>query len=248
MASKLRSLVAAVASVLLLPACIVFTVGGGDGSDRPTDGAPAPSASASFGGGSFNVRGNGNVRTEQRQVSGFDRLRVNGAAEVHIDQTGTESLTVEAEENLLPLLVSEVEGGRLTLGVAPNSSISATRPIVFRLTVDALREIDASGAGTIEATNVDVPELAFESSGTVNTVVSGSAATQQIDMSGAGRFDGRNLRGTQASVDVSGTAEAVVNVSDRLEASASGTGSVRYAGSPQVSREVSGVGRVEPLE
>lgn len=193
------------------------------------------------------MQGSGNVVTEEREVSGFEGLRVNGAAELQIEQTGTESLTIEAEDNLLPLLVSEVEDGVLTLGIRPNSSISATRPIIFRLTVRSLNEVDASGAGSIDAKAIDVPELRYSSSGTVEATFAGSADRQVIDLSGTGRFDGRNLSGTEASVDVSGTAEAVVNVSGRLRASASGTGAVRYAGSPEVDAEESGVGRVEPL-
>lgn len=193
------------------------------------------------------MRGNGNVVAESREVSGFDRLEVNGAAEVRVEQTGTESLSIEAEENLLPLLVSEVSGGVLTLGIRPNSSISATKPIVFRLTVRSLGEVIAGGAGTIDARSIDVPSLRYESSGTVKATFAGRAPQQEVTLSGTAGFDGRNLSGTEGTVRVSGSAEAVVNVAERLRASAGGTGEIRYAGSPEVDDEVSGVGRVAPL-
>lgn len=194
------------------------------------------------------MTGNGNVKTEQRGVAGFDRLSIGGIGELIVEQDGEESLTIEAEENLLPLLVSEVEDGRLTLGIRRDSSIKATKPIVYRLKVKTLRELDGSGTVSITATGLDAADFAYDSSGTVKSVFSGRAENQQVAMSGTGTFDGRNLTGLTAEVDLSGTSDALVNVTETVRARASGTATIRYLGDPQVDRQTSALGKIEKAQ
>jgi len=165
-----------------------------------------------------------------------------------IEQTGTESLTIEAEDNLLPLLISEVSGSRLRIGVRENSSISASRPITFRLSVKSLSAIDATGAGRVEATGLTTPALEVTFSGSVKSVLAGRAEEQTIDVSGTASFDGGELAGRTGRVQASGTAEVLVNLSGDLAADASGTAVIRYLGNPRVTQETSGLGKVEKAQ
>jgi len=247
MVQGLRRLSPVLVAGLLLSGCVWVTVGGGEETPEPSP-TPVPAATASPGGGPTHVMGSGRVEVEQREVAGFDRVTINGPAELFIEQAGEESLSVEAEDNLLGLLISQVSDGRLALGVGPNTGITATRPIIFRLKVRSLRQLEASGTGRVSAVRLDAPELRIETSGSVKGVFAGRAAQQEISLSGTGTFDGRNLQGERASVDASGTGEAIVNVSGSLDARVSGTASVRYLGNPQVGRRVSGLGSVERLE
>jgi hypothetical protein len=61
------------------------------------------------------VFGSGKIVTETRQVSGFDKVSVSGGGELIIIQDGTESVTVETDDNLMQYLVAEVRGGTLDL-------------------------------------------------------------------------------------------------------------------------------------
>jgi hypothetical protein len=54
----------------------------------------------------FGERGSGNVITESRVVSGSDEILLSGSGEVVVDVDGTESLTIEAEDNIMPLLTT----------------------------------------------------------------------------------------------------------------------------------------------
>src|SRR5690242_12646963 len=54
------------------------------------------------------VHGSGNVVTEARPVSGFDRVSVSGAGQLKVTQGDAESLTIETDDNLLPYIRSEV--------------------------------------------------------------------------------------------------------------------------------------------
>ena len=79
------------------------------------------------------TQGSGHVRSESRAVQGFDQVVLTGSGELAITQGCAESLTIEAEDNILPLLRSDVSSGRLTLGGKDNASFSATQPIRYKL-------------------------------------------------------------------------------------------------------------------
>lgn len=240
-----RYLLPAVASIL---AACTINIGTGDSpTPRPSPTAtpsPPPTSPSPGATGVIDVVGSGNVATETRQVSGFSRIRLRGSGQLIVRQTGAETLSIEAEDNILPLLRSDVENGVLILSLRPGTRIVTHRPIVYRLTVRELDGIEASGSGSVEAEGLDTPLFTLEGSGSVEVSLAGRAQTQQISLSGSGEVDAERLAGATATVDVSGSGEVVVNASERLDVEVSGSGDVRFVGSPELIQRVSGSGSV----
>jgi Putative auto-transporter adhesin, head GIN domain len=214
------------------------------------------------------VRGSGNVKSESRDVHDFDRVGVSGTGTLTITQGSTESLTIHAEDNLLPLLHSDIEGGMLRLGPR-NVSIGPTQPIRYDLTVKQLKGVELSGAAAAEAASLQSDQLALRISGAGKThigrvtassmtvdisgsgevdVDGGEVPRQTITISGAGDYRAPALASQQATVNVSGAGSCAVRVSEHLSAKISGAGQVSYAGSPTVDQEVSGAGKVTHTE
>ena len=185
-----------------------------------------------------------NVTSESRNVSGFEEVELQGVGNLSIQQTGSESLTVEAEEDVLPKIRSEVENDRLIIGPEPNTSIQTTQPINYELTVKDLNALKVSGSGNVDAEDISTDELAVTTSGTGNVKISGEADSQGINISGSGSYQAEDLESKEVKVDVGGSGSAVVNVSDELDAKVSGIGSVEYIGDPTVNQDVSGIGAV----
>ena len=61
------------------------------------------------------IEGSGDVVTETRAVSGFDRVILGGIGELTLIQGEEESLEIEAEDNILPQITTEVRDGTLTI-------------------------------------------------------------------------------------------------------------------------------------
>jgi hypothetical protein len=99
--------------------------------------------------------GLGYVVTEERAVSNFSEVAVSDSGTVLIEQGGTEALTIEAEDNLRPLLTSDVVGDRLELGMRNGARIQTTRPIIYRLTVVNLEGLELSGSSEVTYNEVD---------------------------------------------------------------------------------------------
>jgi hypothetical protein len=193
-------------------------------------------------GGVFGVRGSGNVITESRDVRGFSEIAVVGSGNVVVDVNGTESLTVEAEDNIMPLLKTEVRSGRLELSV--ESSISPTTDVTYTVTAVALDGVSISGSGDVTATGIDAEPFDVEISGSGKVEPVGTADTLTLSFSGSGRYAGEGLVASVGTVRVSGSGDAVVNVTDDLDVDVSGSGSVEYIGEPTVTESISGSGDI----
>ena len=189
--------------------------------------------------------GSGTVKTETRQVSGFTKISFSGVGALNITQAGAESLTISAEDNLLPLLTSTVSGGVLSLGVKPGSTIRPSRPIVYTLTVTKLDDVSLSGAGSITAQGIKSTGLSVMLSGAGSMTIGGSAQSQTVIVSGLGSYQAKGFQTASTQVTISGAGSAVVSASQTLNAVVSGAGSITYYGSPQVTKSVSGVGSIK---
>jgi hypothetical protein len=209
-------------------------------------------------------RGSGITVTEARAAAGFSSIDVSGFGEVRIEQTGTESVIVEAENNLMPLLVTTVENGRLKLGSKQNVDLRPTRPVIFRVTVNRLDAVSISGSGDIIIPSLRTDALSARISGSGNMRIAGLEAARfrgeisgageahvaghaddvGLHISGSGAYYAAGLECRTADISISGSGSATVNASRELSVQVSGSGSVQYLGEPRINTHVSGSGSV----
>lgn len=186
--------------------------------------------------------GSGTSKTETRSVTGFTSIELASSGDVQVKQTGTESLTVTAEDNLLPLLTSEVVDKVLKLGVKDNANLDAKQPITYQVTVRDLTGLDVAGTGSQTATDVKATTLRVRLAGSGSVTTSGSADAQDIQIAGSGAYHGSALTSRTATVNSAGSGAAELAVSDRLDVNIIGSGNVTYTGSPTVKQSMVGSG------
>jgi len=194
--------------------------------------------------------GSGVLKTEQRDVSGFDRVSFEGFGTLIIAHGSEESLSIEAEDSILPRIETKVRGGTLEIGFDTNrwqDIVRPTKSITFTLTVITLDGIVLSGAGNIEASGVDAERFDVQLSGAGSIEISGFAETQDINVSGAGSYDSTELQSESIDVNISGAGSATVWATESLDVNISGVGNVSYYGDPQVKEVVSGLGNIKAL-
>lgn len=190
------------------------------------------------------VKGSGNTQTENRDVAGFKRVEVSGALHVEIVAQKDFSVDVQADDNLLPLIKTEVSGG--VLRIRSEKRISSDGPIVIRVSAPDIESVDASGASGINLSGVKNSALNIESSGASKINIEGATGTLTVDVSGASMVDASNLPAANAKVDASGACSVTVNATEEIRGDASGASKVRYIGTPaRVIKKTSGASRVE---
>ena len=214
-------------------------------------------------------RGSGNVVTETRDVSGFHAIDISYPAQVLVKQGSKESLEIEAEDNLLPGLKTQVKNGVLDIfykttngkHVNPTKTVKIT--IVVKdltsvdftsagdLTIENLKtnalDVSLSGAGNLKLNKILVKALGVDLSGAGSMSASGTADDLSLNISGFGDFKGTDLHSKDAQVDISGAGSATMWVDNNLDAQISGAGSISYYGSASVTKQISGVGGVNHL-
>jgi hypothetical protein len=221
----------------------------------------------SFGGG---VAGSGLVVSEERAVNGIQAVSFKYPAQVFIRQGDSDSMSIEAEDNLLPQLSSRVINGVLIFENKEkswNKRVNPTKLVHINMTVKDLRNADFSTAGSvnIEGLNTDAFKLSVSGAGEVNldqmdvrdlncslsgvgsVTANGKAGHTELSISGMGSYNGAEVSGQSANVDISGAGSATLWLESSLNASISGAGSVSYYGSPTVSRRLLGVGSLNDL-
>jgi hypothetical protein len=194
--------------------------------------------------GVSSVRGSGTVTSEPREVSGFTAVSLSGSGHLILEQTGTEALTITAEDNILPYIISEVSGSQLSLGPKSNTSLQTTKEITYRLTVKNLDALEVTGSATVEAQGIDAERLKITVRGSGDITMAGKAERQEIRLAGSSDYRGEDLKSQAVTIDIAGSGSAVLAVSDTLEANVRGLGSVEYIGDPVVTQQVSGLGSV----
>jgi predicted small secreted protein len=216
------------------------------------------------------VTGSGRLITNTRNVGNFDSLLFAGIGDVTIVQGTSEGLKIEAEDNIMDKIITEVRGTQLYIGferanwqdiVRPTKGIKLTLNVkdlnsmeisgVGSLNADSFRAnnltIKVGGAGNITLHNLTSTGLTAIMSGAGNVDLSGSATSLDATLSGVGNFSCGNLQVQTADIRVTGAGGATVWASNSLDVNITGAGSVSYYGSPSITKNIAGVGVVNEL-
>jgi hypothetical protein len=210
--------------------------------------------------------GSGNVINQTRSVQGVNQVSLAGTGTVLVIQGNQESLTIEAEDNILPHIVSSVNGNKLDVSY-DNTTPSPTKPVKYHLTVKDLSSLTLSGAVKVETSGfktqslvvsingagegnmsgLEGKNLTVTLSGAGKMNIAGTATDQTITISGAGDYQAGSLKSQTTTITINGAGKGTLNVSTILNATINGTGDISYLGNPQVNRQINGAGTVRKI-
>jgi predicted small secreted protein len=196
------------------------------------------------------VRGSGDVISETKSVSNFERIALSGSGRVIVTQGSAESLTIETDDNIMQYIQAEVENGTLKLGFVNGVNIISTTRLVFSVGVDDLSGLTVSGSGEIESDHLETDAFNLDISGSGKIMISdlaagkvsadisgsgevrleGEAASQEIDISGSGKYLAGDVCSDRVDVHVSGSGDTTVCALETLNADVSGSGNIKSLG------------------
>ena len=217
-------------------------------------------------GSSERVRGSGNIKKETRELAHFNGVSLSVPANVELRIGNSEAITIETDDNILPLVETVVENGSLKIRAVRENVDLSTRTFKIVLQARQVERLSLGGSGTINADPLKSPKLRFDigGSGTINVksvesdavavtlggsgdlkVAGGSAPTVSISLGGSGDVDLGQVKSTDVSVKMSGSGGVTVWPAKSLRVVLAGSGDVRYYGDPTVSKTVAGSGEIE---
>lgn len=225
----------------------------------------APNALAwGFGPG---VQGSGQVVTVNRTVSGIRGISLELPAEVTLVQAATEGITLETDDNLVPLVETVVEDGQLRIRKADKRGelraktlrLTVTSPTFERLAISGSGSLRAqalkatnlktsvAGTGRVRIDNLDSDSFKASIAGSGDVDVSGRTDKAELSIAGSGDYRAAKLMARQVKISVAGSGDATVFAQESLTISVAGSGDVRYYGEAAVTQSISGSGSVRHL-
>ncbi|MBA2731678.1 MAG: DUF2807 domain-containing protein [Acidobacteria bacterium] len=187
--------------------------------------------------------GSGTMKLEKRNVPAFVALDISGAYDVVVVVQKEQSLEIEGDDNLLPLIKTEVNNG--VLEIKNEKSFDTKNKLRVRISVANLDGITTSGASEFTVSNIKSDEFNVNASGAGNMKLSGETKSLKLDTSGACEVDAKDLRAEKVSVDSSGASNLDVYATEELLVDASGAGNVNYYGNPKkIDENSSGAARI----
>lgn len=196
---------------------------------------------------SFNVQisGSGDIIKEKRDVRDFRGVDAGGAMIVEITAGKDYSVELEGDDNILPLVTTEIRNGILHIERKSRTSVWTRNRLIARVTLPALDSVNISGASTATISGVNSEVFNLNASGASKIEISGEAREINVDVSGASKLNGENFRTIRAEVEASGASKATLYVSEVINADASGASKIIYFGNPPtVTKDVSGASKV----
>jgi hypothetical protein len=230
----------------------------------PTEPVGGPGPVGPIGPQGSGIDGSGLFVEEDRPISGVAGIRLLSVASVFVEQGGSESLMVRADDNVISHVLTEVPGDVLELSMEAGVSFNNIGPIQVFVTVRDLSSVEIDGVGSIEVMSLSFGELHLALSGTGDMnlsdldgeslevemdgvgqiVIAGQVTEQTVRVFGVGDYKAKRLASVRADVSVHNVGSATVRVSEYLAATVTGLGSIYYYGSPTVESDITGSGSV----
>lgn len=192
------------------------------------------------------ARVEGPLTTETRDVAPFTSVELRGSATVDVLIGQAQSLVVEADENGLRHLRTEVRDGRLVIDTRDRAFWLRDGELRVRLTVPQLDSLALNGAARASVHGFAGGNTSLILSGAGDLEASGTLDRVVAQVNGAGNLDLAHLSATDANVAVNGTGNIKVSASGRLDAAVNGVGNIEYLGKPRdLNTAIHGVGSIE---
>ena len=198
------------------------------------------------------VIGSGNLETEEYAFANFTRVEISSAFEFEIKQSGSYSINVTADDNVIDRVQISQDGQTLKIrvGGVPTSFRSVTlkalvtmpqlggltvsgasRGIVSNFNCTEAVSIAVSGASRVTG-DITAGDIEFDVSGASTVQLEGSADDMVAIISGASRFSLGDFTVNNADVNISGASTGTINLDGRLDANVSGAPTLLYIGDP----------------
>ena len=204
------------------------------------------------------IQGSGKLQKQTRDVGSFHAVALNVPGNVELRIGNTDSITIEADDNILPLIDTAVENGTLRIRPAKRNANFRQSSLTIVIQARQVERVSVGGSGNITATGLRAENLRFDVGGSgsihardldsrqVSIAIGGSGSfkasgkTEQLTASigGSGNIEAGRLAAREVQVSIGGSGEATVWAKQDLAISIGGSGEVSYYGDPRISRSM----------
>ncbi|MEM9819619.1 MAG: head GIN domain-containing protein [Bacteroidota bacterium] len=202
------------------------------------------------------VEGNKNVVEQDREHTGFTSIEIERGVDLYLEQGNRTSVTVKADENLVDMIKTKVDGNTLKV-TTTNKGIYNYESCAVHVVVKDLNQIIATGGSDIYGVNtiqqnelrmrltggsdvemeLDLKTLHCKLTGGSDAEFKGQVNHMIVEARGGSDLEAKRLTVNKCELDVRGGSDAHVHVKEELDARATGASDIYYSGNPSVVHE-----------
>lgn len=158
------------------------------------------------------ITGSGNIITRSVNIADFSRIETSRAVHLVVEKRSGRKAIIEADDNIMPYVIVEVDGGCLNVGI--DDDIKSLNNVTVKVTVPSdgnISAISASSASRVTVeTEIKSPKLMLDASSAANiNITKSDVGTCSIDASSAANVEGA-IKADNCVIDMSSASD--VNV------------------------------------
>ena len=158
------------------------------------------------------ITGSGNIITRSVNIADFSRIETSRAVHLVVEKRSDREAIIEADDNIMPYVIVEVDGGCLNVGI--DDDIKSLNNVTVKVTVPSdgnISAISASSASRVTVeTEIKSPKLMLDASSAANiNITKSDVGTCSIDASSAANVEGA-IKADNCVIDMSSASD--VNV------------------------------------
>ncbi len=189
------------------------------------------------------IRGDGKIETETRNIPTFEAITCDGSYEIQIECQAKQSVSIKTDENLLPLVKTEIHDK--TLHIYTKGILFPTDKILIVAAVPNLSEFTANGSANGDINNVNNISLGIGINGSGKLRLNGKSGELKINVSGTSKIDATSLVSENSNIQINGTSNIEVYATNSIDVQINGSGTVKYKGEPKsVNQQINGSGKI----
>jgi hypothetical protein len=193
-------------------------------------------------------KGNGQMKTESRELAAFHAIELIGEGKVIIEQGAGSVVTLTGDENLLAEVNTKVKDGVLVIKPRENQHLRFSKDLVLVIRTPNLDDISMTGNGDITNKGIlNCGDLDVSLTGIGNIQLKGTAQKLDASLTGTGDmtldFDSKELE-----VSVTGTGDVrLMGRTDAADLQVTGTGDIDATGlqSGTMNSQTTGLGKIK---
>ncbi|HAY34180.1 MAG TPA: head GIN domain-containing protein [Ignavibacteria bacterium] len=215
---------------------------------------------------SQSIYGDGNIVKESRDISSFNKIEINGLVNVYLKQGTTESVTVEADKNLKPYILTSVKNGIMNISTKEDFNLKKSTKLNVYVTLNNITDLECNGVGNVKTEskldlndiniennsvgNIDLEinsnKLILENNSVGNTILTGNIDIGNIEHNGVGNIKAFDLKSDILTIESNAVGNAEVSSEREIYIELNGMGNINYKGAAAVKKlEKNGFGNIK---
>jgi len=210
------------------------------------------------------ISGSGDLKAKTVTLSEFTGVDLHLPGSVEIIKSNTFKVEIQARENILDLVRTDIISGKLRLDM-DNRCIKGKSDLAFKVYTPELGYLRVAGSGNIKSemlfpirdwtiiidgsgdinaqVNANKSEAIISGSGSMN--LQGTADEMITRISGSGNIHAFGVTAKELRATISGSGNIEATATETLSATISGSGNIRYKGQPSITNvSISGSGKL----